>query len=335
MGKVRLSASRIDTFLMCSWLYFCKYILKIPDTSNDGARRGSVTHIILEVLLNPRHKHHYDKIIKDRTCKGNEAVWRLICWQARKEELEGEENLDLVDDFIMIGLSRDFFGDKFTKEILPEKMYEFRGKGNGKDYFIVAKIDKIFVKEHGEGTFIEIVDYKTSSKKFEGKKINFNIQEFVYTLAAKKMYPKAKGHELSFLFLKFPKDPVVSSTSISDIELDGFEYYLTDLQSLVDDFSEDSASNNFAASKGFPKPDEGFCGLLKCGRAKKLGQLKKDGSLMYHCEAKFPFTYYVAEKKGKPIRSAFLKANLTVKKGEKIVKKEYKGCKYFNMRNYQ
>lgn len=319
---------------MCSWLYYAKYKLKIPDLSNDGAKRGSVTHIVLEVLLNPRHKKHYNDIIKEQTCRASYSVWKLIEKNARILGVDDEDNLRLIDSFILVGLSRNFFGDPYTKRILPEEVYEFEVNEGEKKYFIVAKIDKIFVKEKGNATFIEIVDYKTSSKKFEGKKIDFNIQEFVYTLAAKKMFPEALGHELSFLFLKFPRDPVVSSSVISDIEIDGFEYYLTDLQTLLENFTEDDASLNFAATKGFPKPEDGFCGLLKCGYAKKPGQLKKDGSLMYHCEAKFPFDFYTVEKDGKIISSAFKKSDLKIKTGEKIVKKKYLGCKYFNRENY-
>lgn len=332
--KTRLSASRIDTFLLCSWLYYAKYKLKIPDKGNDGANRGSVTHDVLEILLNPRHEHHVKKIMKDRTCRNDESVWRLVEKKARQYGVGSRANLDMINSFILVGLFNDFFGDSFTKKILPEEMYEFKVEEDGKRYFIVARIDKIFVKEHGGGTFIEIVDYKTSSRKFEGKKIDFNIQEFVYTLAAKKMFPEAKSHELSFLFLKFPKDPQVSSQPISDEELDGFEYYLTDLQSLMEDFTEEDASKNFAARKGYLPEEYGFCGMKKCGYAKKPGQLKKDGTPYYHCEAKFPFNYFVIEKDGKILRSAFDEEDLKCEEGETIVRKEYKGCKYFYPNNY-
>ena len=44
--QTALSASRIKTAQSCSWLYWCKYKLKLPDTSNDGARRGSICHLI-------------------------------------------------------------------------------------------------------------------------------------------------------------------------------------------------------------------------------------------------------------------------------------------------
>ena len=56
-----LSASRIKTAESCSWLYWCKYKLKLPDRSNDGARRGSICHLIFELLGEPRRKKYFDK----------------------------------------------------------------------------------------------------------------------------------------------------------------------------------------------------------------------------------------------------------------------------------
>jgi len=42
-----LSASRIKTAQSCSWLYWSKYKLKLPENGNDGARRGTVCHNVL------------------------------------------------------------------------------------------------------------------------------------------------------------------------------------------------------------------------------------------------------------------------------------------------
>lgn len=56
--KVRLSASRIGTAKKCSWVYWSKYVNKIPDSSNTGASRGSVCHNIFEYLGKDRHKKH-------------------------------------------------------------------------------------------------------------------------------------------------------------------------------------------------------------------------------------------------------------------------------------
>ena len=73
-----LSASRIKLLQTCSWSYWARYILKVPDKSNDGASRGTVCHLIFEVLGNPRHLRHYDSIVKGETIKSSDSVYKLV-----------------------------------------------------------------------------------------------------------------------------------------------------------------------------------------------------------------------------------------------------------------
>jgi len=62
-----LSASRIKTLETCSWVYWNNYHTKVPQSQNDGALRGTICHTIFELLLSPKHKNHFDKIIKKNT----------------------------------------------------------------------------------------------------------------------------------------------------------------------------------------------------------------------------------------------------------------------------
>ena len=73
--KVKLSASRIDTYKICSWLYYAQYIQKIPRSTNDGAKRGDVSHIVLECLLNPRHRYKVEKILNKKSIY---IFWRYV-----------------------------------------------------------------------------------------------------------------------------------------------------------------------------------------------------------------------------------------------------------------
>ena len=71
-----LSASKIKTFESCSWKYWCNYHLKLPQENNDGARRGTVCHLIFELLVKPRHKKHFDLIMEAKTLDASPAVKR-------------------------------------------------------------------------------------------------------------------------------------------------------------------------------------------------------------------------------------------------------------------
>ena len=79
-----LSASRIKTLQQCSWKYWCNYILKLPDTSNDGASRGWICHLIFELLGESRHKKHYDAIVSEGTIFASKAIERLTFYHAKK-----------------------------------------------------------------------------------------------------------------------------------------------------------------------------------------------------------------------------------------------------------
>ena len=74
----KLSASRIKVEQTCSWQYWAKYVLKLPDKSNDGAKRGSICHLVFECLGNPRHKKHYVKILKNKNIFASKAVEKLV-----------------------------------------------------------------------------------------------------------------------------------------------------------------------------------------------------------------------------------------------------------------
>ena len=61
----------------CSWLYWCKYHLNLPEKVNDGALKGSVCHTILEVLLRKKHKKHLNAIYKLLDIEASEPIKRL------------------------------------------------------------------------------------------------------------------------------------------------------------------------------------------------------------------------------------------------------------------
>lgn len=334
---VKLSASKIDTYNSCSWVYYSQYILNTPRSQNDGAKRGDVTHIVLECLINKRHQRNVDVILAAKSIKADKGVWMLVRKHCKRLEIWDKENVSLINRFILVGLLNNFYGDASVKKILPEQQFTITVDQEDKKYCINGFIDKIFVRQDNTGAvFIEIFDYKTSKEKFEGEKKDFNIQDYIYNIAVRNLFPEAKDYKFSFLFLKFPKDPWVHQTKLDDEDVEGFEYYLTDLTQKLENFSFKDAKANCAAKKGWPKPGEGFVGMAKCGRATYAGQLKKDGNPMWCCELKFPFTYYVLiNKKGEIADSKHEMKDLKEKEGFKIKRMEYKGCWWFNKKNYE
>ena len=73
-----LSASRIKNLESCYWSYWCKYHLKLPEKNNEGAMRGSICHLVFELVQLKKHKKHFKLIMKENRIEGSPAVTRLI-----------------------------------------------------------------------------------------------------------------------------------------------------------------------------------------------------------------------------------------------------------------
>lgn len=345
-----LSASRLKTAQTCSWIYWCKYKLKLPDRSNDGASRGSICHLIFECLGNPRHKKHYDSIISSGTVKGSEATWRMVLSYASKLGVDDPDNLDLIDSMTVNGLHYDFYGKDYSTltEGISEKSFDIEVDEGGKKYRVRGFIDKLFLYSKKKKAIIR--DFKSSKQVFKGKELTDNLQNLMYALAVQKLYPEYLKRESEFVFLKFDLSEdlfgkrgsgIVRMGDMSDSELDGFEYYLTEAQAFIDQFSESDAISNLAAKQGYPS-DGTFGGPLACGKdgfKMSRGQPVLDGDgnpiKAFICGFRKPFSYYVLlDKDGKIKKSVFEEDKLELtadpNAGETIEKRDYNGCPHWN-----
>lgn len=344
-----LSASRIKLAKQCSWQYWCRYVLKLPDKGNDGSSRGWIVHLVLELLAHPKRHNYYNKIIKLGSVLADPPLNKLVLYHAKKLNVADEENLALIDAMALNGLTFDFYGDRNKKptEVLTEKKFDLTINEGDLNYKVLGFIDKLFL--YDDGTAL-IRDFKTSKQVFKGGDVTDNLQDLIYCLATKKLYPEVKTVNCEFLFLKFPLEidmvgqpskGVCQMEEISNEELDGFEYQLTDAQRYLDNFTEVTALSNMAAVKGYPK-DGTFGGPLVCGREgfKKIrGEevLDAEGKPIpnYICPYRQPQDYYVLlNKEGKIIKSAFQDCREDLvsdeSKGESVELRHYKGCPHWN-----
>ena len=249
---IKLSASRIKTLQSCSWMYYCNYNLKLPQKNNSGAMRGTVAHLIFEILANPRHQHYVTKIVKSGTCLKQPAIFKLILKAAKREGLDLDEmvkplkksgqeitNLKCIDEMILVGLKFDFVGN--GKLIGSE--WEFDITSEEPKYRIGGFVDRIF-KDKKQ---MIIRDFKSSKKAFKGEELASNLQGMMYSLAVRKKYQKQKDVLVKFLFLRYPEDPERECPHFSEEVLSGFEHYLEYLNGYLKNFDEKKANSNFAA----------------------------------------------------------------------------------------
>jgi len=332
-----LSASRIKTLQTCTWQYWAKYHLRLPDKSNHGSLRGTICHAIFENLGNPRHRKHYKAIIKAQDINVSPPIKRMVEAYASKYEISDFENMDLINKMTVEGLNFDFFGDENGKptEGISEKDFDISVNEDGKNYRILGFIDKLFLFKRKKTAIIR--DFKTSKSIFEGKEYTDNMQDFMYCLAIKYLYPDYLKRQMEFLFLKFDLkgEGLLQMEPLDDIDLEGFEYFLTEIQQVINNFNEQTAKSGLAWDKGYPKKEDGFAGRIVCGRAERVGQLKKNGDLMWHCPFKFPFKYFMlVDKKGNYVKSSYTRDDLEILrqegKGFKVEQRQYSGCPSFS-----
>jgi hypothetical protein len=297
-----LSASRIKTLETCSWVYWNNYHTKVPQTQNDGALRGTICHTVFELLLNPKHKHHYKKIIKQNSINGSPAVTRLVRKLKAKVDLN-PSNFEILDQMIMVGLKHDFFGEG-GEIVKPE--YPFELKNEKPKYHIKGFMDKP-IKKNKE---MHIIDYKSSKYKFRGDDLEANIQAMMYSLASLKIWPKLKPI-VKFLFLRFPKRPIQELTFTKD-QIKGFEHYLEHINDYINKFDEKSAEANFAADN---EKNKWMCQI---------------GS--WRCPYKDQFEYFVKIDKNNHIIESNLNGSFKDIDGFKIEKRVYQGCPKWNLK---
>ena len=329
-----LSASRIKTAQSCSWLYWCKYKLKLPDKSNEGAKRGSICHLVFEVLGLKGRKKYYNKILKTQDVFSVPSIKRLILKHAIREGIDDCDNVDMIKDMIFNGLSYDFFGTDLGNptEEYSEKDFDIVKNDGDIKYKIRGFIDKLFLYKRKK--FAIIRDFKTSKEVFKGKDQTDNLQDLMYSLAVKNLFPEYSERVSEFLFLKFDLDEnsnnsgVVRMKPLDSGELEGFELQLSEIQQYLDNFTIKEAKSNFAARQDFPK-DGSFSGRLLCGFATKKGELKKDGSPKWHCPMKFDFFYYVIYNSSNEVIGSYLEDDFEeslVPEGGAYEMKYYEGC---------
>ena len=113
-----------------------------------------------------------------------------------------------MKDMIFNGLSYDFFGkdlDKPTEEF-SEKDFDIVKSDGDIKYKIRGFIDKLFL--YKKQKFALIRDFKTSKDVFKGKDATDNLQDLMYSLAVKNLFPEYSNRVSEFLFLKFDLDPM-------------------------------------------------------------------------------------------------------------------------------
>lgn len=295
-----LSASRLKTFLDCSWLFWQTYMEKVPEKVWAKTLQGSLVHIILECLSRPRHKALLDFVLRERTVYESPALRRLIRrFRWRNPNLTDEIIADL-DKLVFVALEHDFLCAN-AKQVLPPE-HEFLIDFG--DFSIKGFMDRVVIHDN-----VAIIrDYKTQSRRFTPDQLELNLQAFFYQTAIKRQFGLPATVE--FIMLRFPptkRDPskhLQRVAPFTDAQMEGFRYYLGYLNQEVNALTVETAKRNFKADH-----DRGFCDRV--------------------CSLRHPKDYQAVLKGGKVVRGAPVEEEITLAEGETLEVRRYKGCAYF------
>ncbi len=194
--NIYISASKLDNFYSCRLMYFLKYGLKtgkLVAADLNVMQRGTVTHYVLENLINTHKKGFCELSDSQISSQVDELINKYISSVSGYEILVTPRFKFLLSRIsqsvkaVAFHLAEEFRQSEFEPsycelEISADgQVPELRLNVEGGQMVLTGKIDRLDTF----GNVIRVVDYKTGSKSFELSDTLFglNIQMLIYLYA--------------------------------------------------------------------------------------------------------------------------------------------------------
>ncbi len=201
---IHVSATRIEDFGKCPFLFFCRHGLKLNERKKaevDSALGGTVVHYVLENLVS-RHRKGLAELRSDELKA--EVVFLLDAFL--EESMGGAQEKDerfvylynrLCDSLLVVAQRlinemklSDFEPADFELQIggfepqIPGLVIELPDGGK---VVLNGKVDRVDVLKAEDETFVRVMDYKTGTKKFNLNDVlhGLNMQMLLYLFAIK------------------------------------------------------------------------------------------------------------------------------------------------------
>ncbi len=201
---IHVSATRIEDFGKCPFLFFCRHGLKLNERKKaeiDSALGGTVVHYVLENLVS-RHRKALTELSSDEI--KSEVISLLDDFLA--ESMGGAQEKDerfvylynrLCDSLLVVAQRlinemrlSDFEPADFELQIggfEPQIPGLVVNLPDGGKIVLNGKVDRVDVLKAGDETFVRVMDYKTGTKKFNLNDVlhGLNMQMLLYLFAIK------------------------------------------------------------------------------------------------------------------------------------------------------
>ncbi len=202
--EIHVSATRIEDFGKCPFLFFCRHGLKLNERKKaeiDSALGGTVVHFVLENLVS-RHR----KGLVDLTQAELKSEIESLLDAFLEESMGGTQEKDerfvflygrLCDSLLVVAQRlinemrlSDFEPADFELQIggaepqIPGLVVDLPDGGK---IILNGKVDRVDVLKTENETFVRVMDYKTGTKKFKLNDVlhGLNMQMLLYLFAVK------------------------------------------------------------------------------------------------------------------------------------------------------
>lgn len=234
--NIRLSTTRINSFLSCKQKYYFNYFSKYPKVANPSFKLGIAVHESLELAGNIWiKKKKFTKADKEAILKKYDEVSIREGIEDLSVHDEGRSLVEMrVNDFSsakeIIGLELKFgFKDGDYKDMTSELGVPLMGA-----------IDKVELLD--DDTII-ITDYKTSKTAPTPSQLRTDIQLSLYDIVIRRMFPQYKRVILSLDLLKSE----TLYTYRTDEQRRMFELYLKEVYEQMINLKEEEVSASLNA----------------------------------------------------------------------------------------
>ncbi len=216
MSNIKLSSTRISSFLACKQKYWFNYFSKMPKVSNPSFKLGTAVHESLELAGN---------IWKEKEKFSEKDVKKIL------EKYDNVSVSEGIEDYEIHAEGRELVSKRVKSFLTGRKIigleikFGFWGENSGNDITselgvpVMGAIDK--VEELSDDTII-IIDYKTSKTAPTSSQMKNDIQLSLYDMVARKMFPQYKRVILALDLLKSE----MLYTYRTNEQRQAFEHYL-------------------------------------------------------------------------------------------------------------
>lgn len=207
-GNIFLSATKLENYNRCPFLYFCQYGLKLNTvkTANvNPINRGNIVHYCLEKILSKKDNNGFKVYNKDFMKFSEDELREKVGFHLDnylKDYLGGDFGKTSRFKFLYNNINTMLFEvikniqlELSKSEFIPEK-FEYNLIKNDRSILqlnivdgikvsISGKIDRVDVFENNGKKYIRIIDYKTGKKEFSFEDIynGLDLQMILYLSA--------------------------------------------------------------------------------------------------------------------------------------------------------